>query len=202
VGYPIARQDVLAGPAVRDRWLVLAVRDVLDATVPVRRIVLRGASTSRYALLLIFDPRGMFATEADAALMPGTALDADVHYYPGQPPLRALIGTRHDGPAAAPAPERPAGGIAGLLDEWADALARDPWLVSWPALLSGTPVPGDGDWRLADDSGQAVPLVTDDAGCWPLLAISGGGPVTVAGEWSGTELRPLTAWHGDQAVRL
>jgi len=200
VGYPVTRQDVLARPAVRDHWLVLAIRDALDATIPVRRIVLRGTSTGRYALLLIFDPRGMFATEADATLFPGTTLDADVHYYPGQPPLRALIGTRHGGPARAPAP--PGGGIAALLEEWADALGKDPWLVSWPALLSGTPVPGDEGWQLADDAGQAVPLLTDEASCWPLLAISGGAPVTIAGDWGGAGLRPLTAWHGDQAVRL
>src|SRR5262249_13763786 len=141
VGYPVTRQEVLAGPAVRDRWLVLGVRDALDAAIPVRRIVLRGAGTAKVALLLIFDPFGSFGGDRDAALVPGTALDADVHYYPGEPSLRALIGTRYHRPSPEPAPE-PGGGIAGLLEEWADALTKDPWLVSWPALISGTPVPG------------------------------------------------------------
>ena len=36
----------------------------------------------------------------------------------------------------------------------------------------------------------------------PLLAISGGHPVTVAGEWSPAGLTALTAWHGDRAVPL
>jgi hypothetical protein len=207
VGYPVARQDVLAGPAVGDRWLVLGVRDVLDGHVPARRILLRGQRTARFALLLVFDPLGMFA-EPDAGLQPGLALDADLHFYPGQPALRALIGQRRGEPAQAPAPEPP-GGLSALLDDWAAALAHDPWLASWPALVSGIPVPGESEagaepagWRLADPGGLAVPLVTGETDCWPLLAISGGAPVTVAGEWSAAGLRPLTAWHGDLAVRV
>jgi hypothetical protein len=201
VGYPVARQDVLAGPAVRDRWLVLGTRDVLDGAVPARRVLLRGQRTARFALLLIFDPRGGFAADPDAALPPGVALDAEVHFYPGQPALRALIGRRggEPEPSAAPVPD---GGVAALLDDWAAALARDPWLASWPALLSGIPVPDGAGWQLADAAGQALPLRAAGDGIWPLVAVSGGQPVTVAGEWTPGGLRPLTVWHGDQAVPL
>jgi hypothetical protein len=201
VGYPVARQDVLAGPAVRDRWLVLGVRDVLDGTIAARRILLRGQQAGRFALLLIFDPRGTFDSVPDAALVPGMALDADVHYYPGQPALRALIGSRHDEPSPAARPES-VGQIDDLLDDWADALAKDPWLTSWPVLVSGTPVPAGAGWQFADESGRAVTLLTASSDVWPLVAISGGTPVTVAGEWSADGLTPLTAWHGHVAVRL
>jgi hypothetical protein len=201
VGYPVARQDVRAGPAVSDRWLVLGVRDVLDGAVPARRILLRGQRTSRPALLLSFDPRGTFAGDPDAALRPGLAIEADAHFYPGQPALRVLIGSRRGEPGPAPAPA-PAGGVGRLLDDWAAALALDPWLASWPALLSGVPVPAGDGWQLADPGGQAVPLRLSGSDIWPLVAVSGGRPVTVAGEWTDGGLRPLTVWHGDQAVAL
>ena len=42
IGYPTSRADVLARPAVTDRWAVLAVRDLLDGKVPGRRLWLRG----------------------------------------------------------------------------------------------------------------------------------------------------------------
>jgi hypothetical protein len=187
---------------VADRWLVTGVRDVLDGAIPVRRILLRGHDTSRFALLLIFDPQGTFTGHPDGWLVPGLELDVDLHFYPGQPELRALIGERRAEPVPAPAPAGAAGDIAGLLDDWAAALAGDPWLGSWPALVSGTPVPADGGWRFTDDSGLLVPLVTAGIDYMLLLAISGGGPVTLAGEWSPEGLRPLTAWHGHQAVRL
>jgi hypothetical protein len=201
VGYTVARDDVLAGPAVGDRWLVLAARDLLDGAIPARRIWLHGQRTARFALLLIFDPRGAFGAHREAALAPGTAVEADLYFYPGQPELRAVMGTRHGEPGPASRPE-PSSNICHLLNEWSAALAEDPWLASWPVLLTGVPVPAGDGWQFADPSGQAAALVTEGIDIWPLVAISGGGQVTIAGEWSTDGLRPLTAWHGDTAVTL
>ena len=61
VGYTTSREDVLATPAVTDQWRVLAVRDVLDGTIPARRVWLRGQHTGRFALLLSFAPAGNFS---------------------------------------------------------------------------------------------------------------------------------------------
>ena len=107
VGYTTARADVLTRPPVTDRWHVLAVRDLPDEPIPARRIWLRGRGTGRFASLLLFAPNGIFRLYADAALTPGTQVHADLHFYPGQPPLRALVGTRRAAPEPAPAPPRP-----------------------------------------------------------------------------------------------
>jgi hypothetical protein len=203
VGYTTSREDVLAGPAVTDRWQVLAARDLLDTHIPARRVWLRGRGTGRFALLLSFAVNGDFGGNPDAALTPGTELHADLHYYPGQPPLRALTGTRHGDPAAAGRPEA-ADDAGTLLRAWAAALEQDPWLTEWPALLTGTPVAAEdteGRWYLAGSTGAALPLLGQES-LWPLLAVSGGNPVTVAGEWSPAGLTALTVWHGNLAVRL
>lgn len=200
VGYTTSRGDVLALPAVTDRWQVLGVRDVLDGSIPARRTWLRGRDTGRFALLLSFAPAGNFGAGLDAFLAPGTDLHADLHYYPGQPLLRAVTGERRGRPAGAGAPEDP-GDAAGLLAGWAAALEQDPWLTEWPVVLAGTPVPAGDRWQLADRAGVALPLLGRDSR-WRLLAVSGGAPVTVAGEWSPAGLTPLTVWHGDVAVPL
>jgi len=200
VGYSTRREDVLALPGVSDRWQVLAARDVLDAPVPARRIWLRGRDTKRFALLLAFAPNGSFAGNPDAALTPGTELHADMHFYPGQPPLRSVVGRRNAPPAAENHPDG-AGGVTALLEDWASALEADPWLTEWPALLTGTPVVSAGGWYLSDTSGAGLPLLGLER-LWTLLAVSGGHPVTVAGEWSPAGLIPLTVWHGGLAVPL
>ena len=200
IGYTTSREDVLASPAVTDRWQVLAARDVPDGPVPARRIWLRGRHTGRFARLLSFAAGGNFGANPDAVLTPGSELHADVHYYPGQPPARAVTGARHGAPAAGPRPDG-ARDAAALLGDWAAALAQDPWLTEWPALLVGTPAAAGGHWHLVDSSGAALPL-TGQESLWPLLAISGGHPVTVAGEWGPAGLTALTAWHGDRAVPL
>jgi hypothetical protein len=179
---------------------VLAVRDVLDGAIPARRVWLRGEQTGRFALLLSFAPAGNFGGSIEAALIPGLELQADLHFYPGQPELRAVIGTRYGGPAATGRPAGP-GDVTGLLSAWSAALEQDPWLTEWPVLVAGVPVPGEPGWQLVDSSGRALPLLGQESR-WPLLAVSGGHPVCLAGEWNPAGLIALTVWHGDQAVRL
>jgi len=200
VGYQVMKDSVLAEPAVNDDWLVIGVRDVLDATVPVRRTYLRGEQTGRYALVLVFDPQGNFTGNPDGALPVGTALPADLHFYPGRAPLRAAIGTRHAEPVAAGPPDVRLD-LAGQLTEWSLALGLDPWLAEWPAVLRGLPVGTDAAWQFAGPDGAAVPLVRG-SDPWVLAAVSGGAPVIVAGEWSADGFRPITVWHGDAAVPL
>lgn len=203
IGYTTARREVLAAPPVTDHWDVLAVRELTDGDVPGRRIWLRGRDTGNHAMLLTFAGNGVWQDPDTAKLRPGTLLHADLHFYPGQPPLRALTGTRHDAPRRANPPV-PDGAIDAMLAGYAAGVEQDPWLTVWPALLNGTPVPrGDGraSWHLADDSGAAVPILQQES-LWTLLAVSGGHPVTVAGEWHPDGLLPLTVWLDDHAVRL
>jgi hypothetical protein len=204
IGYTTGRQEVLARPGVTDQWEVLAACDLTDGDVPGRRIWLRGQGTRRIAMLLTFlsGPAGWSDPDA-ARLRPGTEFGADLRFYPGQPPMRALIGTRHGDPARAKPPV-PDGGVDALLAGYAAGLEQDPWLTMWPALLKGTPVPPGGGretWHLADRTGAALPIAEHDT-LWTLLATSGGHPVTLAGEWHPDGLLPLTVWLDDEAVAL
>ncbi|MDN5857261.1 MAG: SWIM zinc finger family protein [Pseudonocardia sp.] len=200
VGFTVARDTVLAAPGVRDRWAVLAVRDSFEGNLDSRRVWLRGAATGRWALVLLFAAGGAeLSAHTDSGLLPGTALDAELHYYPGRPALRAVIGARHSelGAAPPPAPQP----VDALLDGFAEALAEDPWLGEWPAVVTGVPEEHGPEWRLRCVTG-ALPLQPAGIDVWPLVATSGGAPVAVAGEWTGAALRPLTCWHRDRAVRL
>lgn len=199
VGFPVATEQVLAGPAVRDRWQVVGVREeVVDDNLTARRTWLRGDESGRPALVLAFAAAGQ-ALPADLP-PPGAAVDADVHFYPGAQPLRALVGKQYG--FAEPGPPNGAGSVAACLDEYATALARDPWLDRWPVLLAAVPVLHDGRWHLRDRHGEALPLEPAAPAPWPLVAGAGGRPVPVAAEWSPAGLRPLAAWIDDRLVRL
>ena len=187
LGLTVATQDVLAGPAVRDRWTVLGRRDSAEERLTVRRVWLRGERTGRTALVLSFAPAGQ---QLDASLIPGRSIEADLHYYPSPAPLRALVGAQH-GPPGKPA-ATPGTGLADGLRQWADALAADPWLRSWPVLLQAVPVLDEQGWWLVDDDG-ALPVSDPDDGVWTLLAVSGGVPVVVLAEIVPAGLRVLAA---------
>jgi hypothetical protein len=197
IGFSLRQASVLAcGQPVRDHWLVLARRDLEQDRIRARRTWLRGRKTGRDALLLSF---AAAAQPLDDSLTVGTDAHADLVFYPGAVPLRAVVLAKHDDSEGGP----PDGGpVAGLLTGYAAALAADPWLDSWPAVLEITPARAPAP-AVRDADGDAVPLHPGAGDCWPLFALSGGRPVTLAGEWTPRGLWPLTAWdEGGRAVAL
>jgi hypothetical protein len=198
VGLPVSAEEVLAGPPVRDRWQVIGVHDKIEVDLIVRRVWLRGASTGRAALVLSFaGPGQVFVTD----LVVGTALDADLCFYPER--VRVQIAKRH-------APAAPMSSVEGALPvpeamrEYAAALAADPWLERWPVLVADiVPARAGAGWCLSPaDGGGGIPLDPAVGAPWRLVAAAGGRPVTVAGELTADGVRPLSVWAGDRLVRL
>lgn len=199
LGFTVDTADVLAaGERVTDRWSVLGRVDVVGDYLMTRRTWLRGRDTGRPALVMAFAPPGR---SLDGSLSPGTDIPATLAYYPGAVPLRAAVADRADDPdGSAPCP--PGQPVETALTGYATALATDPWCARWPMVLAGvTPAPARGGWFLAEDDGTALPLRAG-ADHRPLLAVSAGRPLTVAGEWSAGGLRPLSCWDDGRAVVL
>ncbi|WP_037897081.1 SWIM zinc finger family protein [Streptomyces sp. NRRL S-920] len=190
VGLPAQPQD----PPLRDRWLVLAQYDTADSKLTTRRIWLHGTDSGRTALLLSYGAAG----RAPALALPvGLALDAELTGYAGARQLRADLGEQFATPA--PTAERPPGVRT---DEatalYGEALRDDPWLESWPVTLAEViPAQAEGGWQLADADGVlALPIASSAPaqGLWRLIALSGGGPLTVFGECGHRGFTPLAAW--------
>ncbi|WBB80723.1 SWIM zinc finger family protein [Micromonospora sp. WMMD882] len=188
VGYPTTTEEVLATPPLRDHWQVLGQVDSGDDKVTTRRSWLRGARSGRFALVLAFAAPGQ-AFPAD--VVPGTEIDADLCFYPGALPLRALVATRHGAPTPLTAPAG-AVDVRAALAGYAAALAAEPWRETTPVVLAGvTPSRGG---HLVDRAGDALPLLPGHDEPWWLLAGAGGRPVDVAAELGPNGLRPLAAW--------
>jgi hypothetical protein len=197
VGFPVASADVLAGRRHRDRWEVLGRRDDGDERLTVRRVWLRGRVTGRPALVLAFAPVGQALPDD---LLPGTCLDADLAFYPGALPMRALVAQRYDNPVPFATPAH-GEAVAAALAGHARAVAAEPWLERWPVLLVGVTPTTDysGQWYLRDGAGDALPV---EGTPWRLVAAAGGAPVSVAGELTPAGVRPLTAWVDERLVTL
>lgn len=197
-GLTTLQADVLAGVPSTARWQVVGESRVREDRITVQRTWLRAVDPTgaaepplpTWAMVLSF---GTFGNELASEYAVGTEFDADVHWYPGATPLRALVGRMHS-------PHEPStlAPIAFTVERAIDlagwVLATEPWLERSPLCISAVPVPlGDGRWVLADRTG-AVPVVP---GFWrlaELVSISGGRPVTVMGEWSADGFQPLTVW--------
>ncbi len=196
VGISIRSEEVLAsGERVRDTWRVLGHRDGLTPDgMRVRRTWLRGIDTGRPALSLTY---AQPSQTPQSPFRSGTEVEGELAFHPdGRRAVRA--GRMTERPLSRPAGET----IAQALDTYAEALAIDPWLDTWPVVLADAVPARDGGWYLADRDGAALPLEPGDL--WRLLAITGGGPTTVIAEWSPrTGLAPMTLWDDEgKAITL
>lgn len=197
LGFSTSAADVLAsGEQVSDLWTVLGIVDQVDDQLVQRRTWLRGNRTDRSALILAFAPPG---APLDNSFAVGTAVPATLAFYPGAQALRATPVER-DEPITAPVPV--AEPVAAVLDGYARALATDPWLDRWPVVLDAVaPATMEDRWVLVDTAGDGLAL-RPGVDPWPLLAVSAGRPLTVAGEWTSAGLRPLSCWDDERVVRL
>jgi hypothetical protein len=192
VGWTTREEDVLASaPALRDRWFVLGSIAESEERLRVRRTWLRGRSTGRPALLLDF---AVGAQPLAPGHPPGCEIDAELVFYPGSLGLRATV--KSQAAIHATSEAIPGAGVEGALAQYADALARAPWLERWPMTVAGVVPVALGQanapaWHLVDGDGKRLALAARFGFGWHLLAISGGRPVEVFGEWDGAALRPL-----------
>ncbi|MFD0272528.1 SWIM zinc finger family protein [Kitasatospora sp. NPDC127111] len=197
VGYTTDTAELLAGPTVRDRWHVLGSRDTSDDRLTTRRVWLRGAKTGRPALLLAFGRPGQ---APDLAVPTGHVLEAELAFHPGARPLRAALGTRYGAPEPGPAAPPPGLSPAEAVAAYGTAVADDPWLDSWPTVLTDVvPVLTPEGWHLTDGR-HTLPVrraATSEAALWRLAAVSTGRPLTVFGEHGHQGFAPVTAWAAD-----
>jgi hypothetical protein len=187
IGWNLTQEEVVAaGDVVRDCWFVIGGVVEEDERFRVQRSWLQGEASGRLAMVL------QFATGAASfpeLIAPGATLDADLAFWPGARPLRALIRERR--PLSRSVAPRALAGVEGLFDHFTDLLAAQPWTDRTAVVLGGAAIePGD-PFRAIDDRGHALPLARGEH--WTLAALSGGHPIDLAAEWNGRVLTPLGA---------
>ena len=212
VGWNYPQEEVLAGEGVADRWSVLAQYVEEDERLQVQRTWLRGRSTGRDALILQFaHPSQGFQSGGDAPLIPGSSLNGELAFFPSAYPLRALVKSRSGEPGDIDM--RGYATIDAAVDAYGRAVAKFPWLNRFPVTLDAvTPVRSENSfpsrfgrgaeerggvgsgWKIVDANRQSLTISPRSAANWRLLAVSGGHPVSLSGEWNGTHFLPLAAF--------
>ncbi|MBN1287280.1 MAG: SWIM zinc finger family protein [Anaerolineae bacterium] len=203
IGWTWNREELLPRPGVRDRWVVMGQR-VEDAenNLHARYTWLWGKTTGKAALILEFAYGGR---AFETPLMPGKVIDAELVYYPGAYPLRAIIKQQRGAAVGLQPGERLPGyaTAAEAVEAYAAALACTPWLDRFPmALRAVRPVRYSSTWVLRDSADRRLHLVSHFEDKWYLVALSGGRPLDLFGEWDGERLHPLSAWAEDRFVEF
>ncbi|MGP1387520.1 MAG: SWIM zinc finger family protein [Thainema sp.] len=191
VGWTQNQDELLADDAaqvIRDRWCILGKRVLEEERLKVQRTWLWGEQTQQAALLLSFSVANQ---PFDISFVPGMNVDADLVFFPSAYPQRALVKTRHAIPESLTSMSG-YGAIALALTAWRQALARNPWLDVFPMALQTVHLLQDGEqWCVRDAAGDCLPVSLPVAQLWEIVALAGGQPVTVFGEWAQLHFTPL-----------
>jgi len=206
LGWTTTQEALLHVDGVHDQWGVVGRRVTEEDRLRVQRTWLWGRETRRGALLLHFAPITTATTgkhessPIDPTFVPGTAFDGTVVFYPSAAPLRAIVKER-----STTVPWMPGQGFASVSDgiaAAAEADSRTPWIESHPMLLREAIPTLTTPGRIRDAIGRSVRISERFRDHWRLIAVSGGGAVSLFGEWDGDSLMPLTVWGESGAIAL
>ena len=193
IGWTIQQDELQAqgGETLADTWLILGQRVEDEDRLRVQRTWLLGTKTGRRALILQFSAAGQPFPET---IIPGTSVAGELIFWPSGFPQRARFHSRQGEPRPITGPLPGSPNCDAFLDDVSAALARQPWIERFLAVLNRVLVVPreDGNWLIRDESAAGLPL--RDGEHWSLLALAGGSPVDLAGEWDGYTLRPLGCW--------
>lgn len=200
IGFTLTAAEVSrSGRRITDTWAVLGQRQDDESQIRSLQQWLYGERSGAIVSYLAFAAAGQ---PLEPGLTPGARTAATVVLYPGSLPHRVLIAERHDGGR----PLGPLPGAAGwdeALSVVARVLAVDPWADVQPVAVREVTLltKGSAPWLLRDQAGRAMPIATTEAD-WRLLALSGGAPVDVTGEWDGFAFTPQAAAKAGQDGQL
>ena len=201
IGWTATPHALQSRPTVADRWLVLGLRQEKRERLYLRSTYLLGESTGRLALLL---EHKQGRSRFDKTYLVGTALQAELIFCPSNAPLRAVVHKLQGvEPAGTLQSDLGEPDLRSALARFGTALTRNPWQHQYGLLLNNIVfVRRDNDWYLADNRGEWLGVDARFSEGWRLMAFSGGHPVTMAVEWNGDLLWPLSAYNNGHWVDL
>lgn len=199
IGFTTTEHELSTAAPLSDHWQIVGQRTEEEDRLRVQRTWLVGQSTNRRALHLSF---AAFNQPLDVSLVAGTTIDADLAFHPSGAPLRAAVVSRRGMQPPAPF-SRASANFGEALKETAVFLAGDPWLEATPWFVTDcTPFWSEDGFFLVDAAQAAIPVSRRFTQTWPLVALAGGRPLMVFGEWNGHELLVLSAIADGRFVSL
>ncbi|MGV3588808.1 MAG: SWIM zinc finger family protein [Adhaeribacter sp.] len=192
VGWTQNQEELKTQTGTKDTWLVLAKQTAEEANIYMQTYWLYGQASGQFATVLNFYHQ---SKPTDLGLITGTALEAELVFYPGSYALRALIKEQK---RTVSIPElTDFATLSAIQNQFAQVISVYPWQNSIPALAQLTPFLHQDKWFVTDNENRFVPLDKSFNKPWQLLALSGGYPLNLFGLYGRSAFLPLAMWHQD-----
>lgn len=198
-GINYKKQEILLQDGLKDQWIVLGIVKGVEEKLRFRRVWLIGLQTKQWAVLLDF---AWGKQDFERNWRFGSIVEGELIYYPSSYPMRALFKSYQI--QNYPLQQLPAyPHHEAVMIAYSKAISQNPWLQRFPACVKEViPIAKDNQVFLLDENQQVIPVAKEDTTKWKLLAISGGHPIRVFGEWDGRSFQPLSAFVEGRLVEM
>ncbi len=188
-GVNIKKEELLSLKGVSDDWLVMGVIEGADENLNYRHTWLYGANSEKLALILEYS---FGDTGYPVTWQVGQAFSGEIVYFPSTYSLRAIV-KKEQGRVALFEEPRGYHTLERYFENYAEAIAVNPWIHDFPCYLEEVkPVMDNDKFFVLDQEQKYIEVLPRENIAWKLLAISGGHPISIFGEWSGEYLIPLS----------
>jgi hypothetical protein len=201
-GVSTRTSDLFLQEGIQDDWLVLGqIKTPEQNGLTSRRAWLLGKTSQIIVLSLeyTFGPADFTTLWLNGMVYSGEAV-----YYPSAHPLRVAFKSVDLAPTFTDVIGYEI--LETFFSHYAEAMADNPWLAQFPVLLTSvTPVFFENKFCLVDAQKKRIYTeggINADANgkggevsSWELMAMSGGQPISVFGEWNGQILKVLNAYQ-------
>ncbi len=195
-GVTTRTSDLFLQEGIQDDWLVLGQIKTPELNgLTSRRTWLLGKTSQKIVLSLEYT---FGAADFTTLWLNGMVYSGEAIYYPSAYPLRVAFKPVDLAPTFTEVVGYQI--LETFFSDYSEALAMNPWLSSFPVLLTAvTPVFLKNKFFLVDEGKKWVYTEGGEISFWELLAMSGGQPISVFGEWDGTALKTLNAYSTKNA---
>lgn len=192
-GWHIEKDDVPRSHIQKDVWDILGMSMSESDKLREQRIWLKGRSCGLFAMILNF----AFGTQPlEIRMIPGLAAETELIYYPSAFPLRALIAS-DIGDFQQISHFSGFAHFESAFSAYSEALAGNPWLTRFPMAIENIRVCfKENRFILRDMENRELPCCPDFRRGWELVAIAGGHPISIFGEWKDNSFFPLSCSYG------
>lgn len=172
IGYPQAKEEVLAEEPIADRWIILHKKSRKINELNTETFWLYGTQSRRFAVYLNFITPG---TLPEYNLLPGSTYNGELCFYPGVKTLRALfksftLSTESVSPSFHT-------DLSAASQEYREAIRQNPLAEEVPILVENIKLVTAGNhFFVKDSNGKSLSVQMDEATRIDLLAITGGAP--------------------------
>ncbi len=198
-GVTTKKDRLLALNGIPDKWLILGITEGEEENLRYRRSWLNGEQSEKTILLLDY---AWGKNPFDTHWKVGELLEGEAVYYPANYAQRAVLKNAKKINTSFKNLKGYSHFHAFTL-QYANAVAANPWLPTFALCLDDViPIQKENTFFLMDTHSKILSLEIPEIKGWKLIAISGGHPIAVFGEWNGKKLTPLTIFTDERLIVL